>query len=145
MLTLNDVLETKGRHVEVVRPDCTVRAALTILAEKNIGTLLVVDEADEVIGVFGERDFTRHALEQQEHIFEICVETLMSRHLHIAEPSMTIDACMALMTTERIRHVPVFDHGKLAGVVSIGDVVKAIVDMQASTIEQLEEYIASGR
>lgn len=142
MKTLQDILDKKGDDVHSVRTDDTVEKALGILAEHNIGAVLVLDELDDLIGVFSERDFARHALEHRSHIFELHVETFMSRRVRSVPETTTIENAMALMTAERVRHLPVYANGHVAGVVSIGDVVKSMVDEKDIMIDQLEHYIS---
>jgi CBS domain-containing protein len=143
METVKDILDHKGGSVWSVRPDDSVIRALGVLSEANVGALMVITDAGELIGVFSERDFARHALVHREATFELPVAELMSKRVRSVGPSLAIEKCMALMTSERIRHIPVFDDGRLVGVVSIGDVVKATVGEKDTVIEQLEHYISS--
>jgi len=143
MELLKDILDSKGREVLTVSPETTVRDALVTMAQKNIGALMVTNADRRLVGVFSERDFARHALSHGNDVFGLPVSDLMSTRIRSAPAGTSIDTCMALMTTERIRHLPVIENGILEGVVSIGDVVKATVDEKDTVIEQLEHYISS--
>ena len=143
MELLKDILDAKGRAVYAVRPDNTVHDALLMMAEANIGALLVTTETGELVGVFSERDLARESLTHTGEIFALPVQELMSRRIRSAPPGTSIDTCMALMTSERVRHLPVIADGRIEGVISIGDVVKAMVDEKDLVIEQLEHYISS--
>ncbi len=143
METLKDVLDAKGRRVWSVRPDDTVERALSVLNEANIGALLVMTDSGDLVGVFSERDFARKALTHGDAVMETPVRELMSTELRSATPEMTIEQSMAVMTAERIRHLPVFSGDRLEGLVSIGDVVKAMVQEKNLVIDQLEHYIES--
>ena len=143
MHNLKEIINSKGDDVYSVRPDDTVEHALGVLLEHNIGAVLVLDDLGDLIGVFSERDFARHALEHRAHIFDLRVETFMSRQVRAVPEKTTIDEAMSYMTTGRMRHLPVYDNGRIAGVVSIGDVVKAVVDEKDVMIDQLEHYISS--
>lgn len=143
METVKDVLDHKGGSVWSVRPDDSVIRALGVLSEANVGALMVIDDAGNLVGVFSERDFARQALVHRDEVYDLPVGELMSRRVRSVPLSLTIETCMAVMTSERIRHVPVFDGKRLAGVVSIGDVVKACVGEKDTVIDQLEHYISS--
>lgn len=143
METLKDILDEKGRNVWSVRPDDSVIRALGVLSEANVGALMVITDAGELVGVFSERDFARQTLLHREEVFELPVQDLMSTRVRSVPATLDIDSCMALMTSERIRHVPVLEERRLVGVVSIGDVVKATAGEQETVIEQLEHYISS--
>jgi CBS domain-containing protein len=104
---------------------------------------MVTNDEGKLVGVFSERDFARHAPAHGDRVFSLPVKELMSTRIRSAPAGTSIDTCMALMTTERVRHLPVIESGRLEGVVSIGDVVKAIVDEKDTVIEQLEHYISS--
>ena len=143
METVKDILESKGHAVWSVRPDDTVTHALELLANANIGALMVVSDDGGLVGVYSERDFAREAVSHGAGIFGMHVNELMSTSIRTIPPNLPIDACMALMTRERFRHLPVVQDGRLAGVVSIGDVVKVAVEERDLEIEQLEHYISS--
>ena len=130
-------------QVYAVSPDDTVYDALTLMAEKNIGAVLVIDANGEVKGIFSERDYARRGILQGHTSRETAVRDIMTPEVIFVEPSATVDACMALMTEKRIRHLPVVDAGELIGVVSIGDIVRAVVEEQEFTIQSLVSYVTS--
>ena len=141
MTTVREILKSKP-DVYAVRPDDTVGDALQLMAEKNIGAVLVIS-SDEIIGVFSERDYARRAALEGHTSRDTAVRSLMSSDVVSIAPTTTVDACMSLMTDKRIRHLPVIEGGRVVGVVSIGDVVRAVVDEQRFTIQSLENYVTS--
>ncbi|MFW6292971.1 MAG: CBS domain-containing protein [Spirochaetota bacterium] len=143
MELVQDILETKGHSVRTIGPDETVESALAKMADANVGALMVTDETGRIVGVFSERDFARRAVTHRDEVFLSPVRAFMTTRIRSVSAGTSIDTCMALMTTERIRHLPVVEDGHLNGVISIGDVVKAIVDEKDTVIEQLEHYISS--
>ena len=144
MKFVTEILKTKGPDVWTVSPDWTVYDALQVMADRNVGALMVV-ESDKLVGVFSERDYARKVILQGKASKDTLIEEIMSTELVWVRPDETIGVCMELMTHERIRHLPVLDEGRLVGVISIGDVVKAIISEQEFTIQQLEHYITGGR
>ncbi len=144
MKTIRQVLDTKGCEVYDIHPDAMVFDALRQMAERNVGALLVRD-GDELVGLISERDYARKVILKDKASRKIPVSEIMSRRVVCVGPGQRVDACMALMTNKRIRHLAVMDDGRLVGVVSIGDVVKAIIDHHEFTIQQLEHYITGGR
>jgi CBS domain-containing protein len=140
MITVREILMTKGNQVWSVPPTATVYEALQVMAEKEIGALLVV-EGSRMIGIFSERDYARKVILKGKSSRDITVEEIMSPKVFYVRPEQSVEECMALMTEKRIRHLPVLGEEELAGVISIGDVVKAIISDQQFTIEQLERYI----
>ena len=141
---VTEILKTKGREVWTVSPDSPVYDALQVMADKNVGALMVL-ERDEVVGVFSERDYARKIILKGKASKDTLVREIMSTELVWVRPNQTIEVCMNLMTNKRIRHLAVLDEGRLVGVISIGDVVKAIISEQEFTIQQLEHYITGGR
>lgn len=137
---VSQILQSKGNKVWSVAPDDTVYSALALMAEKDIGAVLVV-EADEVAGIFSERDYARKVILKGKSSKEMAVSEIMTADVICVRPDQSVEKCMALMTEKRIRHLPVLDEGKLVGVVSIGDVVKAIISQQRVIINHLEDYI----
>ena len=143
MTTVKKILEDKGHDYFSVAPDDTVFHALQIMADKNVGSLLVIDKEGKLVGMFSERDYARKGILLGKSSKESNVEDYMSRELYTVKPEATTLDCMALMTNKYIRHIPVLDHNKLVGIVSIGDIVNTIIHEQKITIEDLERYITS--
>lgn len=142
MKTVHDILESKGRDVWTIDPGETVREALTKMADKEIGAL-VVTEGDSVIGVISERDYARKVILEGKSSKTSTVSEIMTTRVLCVSPDRTADECMALMTDKRSRHLPVVDHKKVVGVISIGDLVKAVISEQQVLIDQLQHYITS--
>jgi len=140
MKTVTQLLRAKGHEVLSIPPDASVFEALEVMAEKNVGALLVV-EGERLVGVFSERDYARKVILHGKASKEIFVREIMTAHVLYVRPEQTIEECMALMTNKRVRHLPVLADEKLVGVISIGDVVKAIITEQEFMIEQLQNYI----
>jgi len=143
MRNVKDILDRKGHEVWTVQAAQTVYEALELLAEKDIGALLVCN-GDEAVGMFSERDYARQVVLRGKSSKETPVAEVMSTPIILAHPEQKIQECMALMTERRIRHLPVVDQGRVVGMISIGDVVKALLEEQQFLIDQLEGYIASG-
>jgi CBS domain-containing protein len=141
MLTVKDMLDRKGHTAWTIGPDAKVIDALELMAKKGVGALIVVDKDDEVIGVLSERDYARKIILMGRHSQDTPVEDIMTKEVYGVHLETTADECMALMTDKHFRHLPVCKEGKLAGIISIGDVVKAIITDQKVTIENLENYI----
>jgi len=121
-----------------------VYEALELMAEKNIGAVLVLD-ADRVVGIFSERDYARRVALRGRSSRTTPIYEVMTSKVFYVRPDHTIEECMALMTEKRIRHLPVMENDRLIGIISIGDVVKAMISQQQFIIEQLEHYITGGR
>lgn len=144
MATVRQMLDKKGHEVYTVAPDVTVFEALKKMAEHNVGALPVVDASGRIVGLFSERDYARKVILRGKASKDIPVSEIMSTHVLYVTPETTAWQCMALMTDKRVRHLPVLEDGRLVGFISIGDVVKSIMDEQKFHIEQLERYIQSG-
>ena len=144
MITVRHILEAKGGHIWSVSPDTTVYDALKLMAEKNLGVVLV-QKGDKLMGIFSERDYARKIILKGKSSRETAVEEIMTPDVVTVEPKNSIEECMGLMTNKRIRHLPVIESEKIVGVVSIGDIVKAIISEQEYTIKQLENYITGKR
>jgi len=142
MNTVNQILDQKGRTVFTIEPDASVYDAIAMMADKQIGALPVM-EGDKLIGLITERDYARKGFLQGRSSPDTKVREIMSDRVMVVSPDLTTEECMALMTDKRFRHLPVVEDGELVGVVSIGDMVKAIISEQRFTIEQLEHYINS--
>ena len=139
--TVRQLVQDKGAAVHTVSPDTTVFGALEVMAERDVGALVVVDEGG-VAGVFSERDYARKVILLGRGSRDLPVRDVMTRVVVTVTPEQTVADCMQLMTEHRIRHLPVLEEGRLAGIVSIGDVVKAVMSEQEFLIEQLQEYIS---
>ena len=144
MKIVRDILQTKGHEVWSIRPDGTVYEALKIMADKNVGALVVLD-GHTVVGIMSERDYARKVILQGKSSRETRVGEIMTSRVYYVRPEQTIQECMAQMTDKHVRHLPVLENDSLIGVISIGDVVKSIIAEQESTIRLLEDYITGGR
>lgn len=139
--TVRSILESKGSEVACVAPDATVYEAIAEMARKEVGALAVLEEG-ELTGIISERDYARKVILQGRSSKETLVWEIMTpAPLVTVSPDFTVDDCMIVVTHKRVRHLPVLEHGKLAGMISIGDLVKAIISSQAYTIDQLYTYI----
>lgn len=144
METVRDILEDKGYNIYSVKADTPVTAALKLMAEKNIGALLVLQGENKVEGIFSERDYARKAIAENLSCEDSAVGSMMTKKVYTVPLSTSVNDCMALMTTKRIRHLPVSGDGGVMGMISIGDVVKAVIHDQEILIDQLENYISGG-
>jgi CBS domain-containing protein len=142
MPSLWQLLASKGSQVWSISPDATVFAGLTLMAEKNIGALLII-EHDRPVGIMSERDYARKIILEGRSSRDTKVRSIMTTRLVRAQPSDSVEHAMALMTQERIRHLPIMEGDTVLGLVSIGDLVKAMIDQQQFRIEQLERYITT--
>ncbi len=143
LITVGQVLRSKGNTYWYVTPTTTVYEALEIMADKNVGALLVVD-GGRLVGIFSERDYARKVILKGKSSKNTEVRELMTSPPICIEPGQTIHECMVIMTKNHIRHVPVLNREGLVGIVSIGDIVNSIISDQAATIEELESYITVG-
>ncbi|TVP89021.1 MAG: CBS domain-containing protein [Thioalkalivibrio sp.] len=137
-----DLLNDKGAHVYSIEPDATVLEALHLMAEHEVGALPVLD-GDRLVGIVTERDYARKVMLFERSSRTTQVREIMMKRVACVEPTRSVEECMALMTDKRVRHLPVMRDGRMIGLVSIGDLVKAIIDEQKFIISQLELYIAS--
>jgi CBS domain-containing protein len=144
MVTVRQYLRIKGTQVWTVRPDDSVYAALQVMANKDIGALLVLD-GEQIVGIFSERDYARKVALHGKSSRETRVGEIMTGWVAYVRPEQTIEECMALMTEMRTRHLPVIEEGRVVGLISIGDVVKSIITEQKFVIQQLEHYIMGER
>ncbi len=140
METIRDVLNRKGSQFYTTTPGTRVYEALVVMAEKNIGALVVM-EGEKIAGIFSERDYARKVILKGKVSRETLVGEIMTTQIRVVAPSEDIRICMRLMTDHQIRHLPVVEGEKLVGVISIGDVVKTIIEDQAESIQHLERYI----
>jgi len=141
MKRVKRILENKGSDIWSVGPNQTVYEAIHLLAEKGIGALVVID-GEQLVGIFSERDYARQIILKGRSSENTLVKDVMSRTVVTARSSQQIQECMELMTEKRIRHLPIVDDKKLVGMISIGDLVRAIIAEQQSTIGDLEKYIS---
>jgi CBS domain-containing protein len=145
MPTVRQLLEQKSqRKLVYVRPDATVFQALQIMAENDIGAILVMEMGD-IVGIFSERDYARRVVLQGRTSAGTHVRDIMTSKVVYVGPEQTVQECMALMTEKRIRHLPVMENGEVMGVISIGDLVRATIQEQQFVIEQLVQYIQGER
>ena len=142
MKTVHEILLNKGNQVWTISPDSTVYDALKLMSEKEIGAVLVC-EGDSIKGIMSERDYARKIILQGKLSKETKISEIMSDKVIYVNPDMRTDECMALMINKKIRHLPVLENQKLAGLISIGDVVKAVIDEKEFLIDQLVNYITS--
>jgi CBS domain-containing protein len=140
--TVRQMLAGK-RGIYSVAPDATMYDALSLMADKNIGAVIVLSEG-EIRGILSERDYARKVALLGRTSKSTPVSEVMTTGVICVDPEWTADRCMALMTDKRIRHLPVIENGRLVGIVSIGDIVRAVVEEQQFTIQSLEQYIMSG-
>ena len=144
MKTVKDILRSKSHDVWSIVPDATVYEALKFMGDKNVGALVVL-EGETVVGIISERDYARKVILHGRSSKELPVREIMSTRVYYVRPEQNIQECMALMTEKRVRHLPAMENDRLIGVISIGDVVKAIIAEHESTIKHLEDYITGGR
>jgi CBS domain-containing protein len=140
MTTLRQLLDQKGSDVWSISPDASVFDAIAKMADKNIGSLVVMD-GEELIGIITERHYARNIVLKGKTSPTTPVRDIMERHVVVTRPEQSVEECMACMTEKRVRHLPVVEGAKLVGIVSIGDLVKSIIANQKFTIDQLEHYI----
>lgn len=139
--SVSEILSHKGTNVWSIEPEATVFEALELMSDKNVGALLVI-EHDRLIGIITERDYSRKVVLKGRSSKETAVREILSGQVIQVNPTHTIEECMRLMTTHRVRHLPVLDGNRIVGVISIGDLVNWIISAQTATIEQLQTYIA---
>ena len=141
--TIREILHHKGGTTWTVSPETTVFDAIKLMAEKNIGALLVLKQ-NRLAGIISERDYTRKVVLLGRSSKDTLVNQILSGEVVQVTPEHTVDQCLRLMTEHRVRHLPVVENGKLIDIISIGDLVRWIIATQRMTIEQLEKYIAGG-
>ncbi len=138
---IRSILGAKGRAAWSVAPDATVLSAITLMAEKNIGAVLVM-EGDRLVGILSERDYTRKVVLKGRASATTQVGQIMVGNPITVTPDHSVDECLHIMTEHRVRHLPVTDGGKLAGLVSIGDLVNWVISAQSAALDHLEDYIS---
>lgn len=144
MPTVRHVLDGKGRDLHHIRPDASVLEALKIMAEHNVGALVVLDNG-ALVGLITERDYARKIVLKGKTSPGTLVREIMSARVVCATLDQSVEECLAVMTAKAVRHLPVLEQKKLVGIVSIGDLVKSVIADQKFTIEQLEHYMQGGR
>ena len=140
-MQLKDILRNKGSKVWMIQEDQTIHEALQILVKQKIGALLVVDDADKIAGIISERDIMRGCYANSKELDAMPVNKLMTKNVILGRPEDEIRQVMETMTKNRVRHIPVVADGKLEGIVSIGDVVKALLEYSEYEIKRLKEYM----
>jgi CBS domain-containing protein len=140
MTTVRHLLDKKGLRVHSIRPDGSVFDALKIMAEKNIGSLVVLED-EKLVGIITERIYAREIALKGRTSAQTLVRDVMSTNVICVQPDQTVEECMAVMTKKTVRHLPVVEHGQIVGIVSIGDMVNSIIRDQEFIIDQLEHYI----
>jgi CBS domain-containing protein len=143
-MTVNQILSVKGSEVYSIPSSITVFEALRIMGEKNIGAVLVIEET-VLKGILSERDYARKIILKDKSSKETLVSDIMEEEVVTVKPTDDLEYCMELMTGRRIRHLPVSENNKIIGIISIGDVVKAIIELQKSTIQYLDSYISGSK
>ncbi|HVY14949.1 MAG TPA: CBS domain-containing protein [Rhodopila sp.] len=142
MSTVAAILKHKGYNVLTVSPDARISDVSAILSDNRIGAVLVLDEAEQMLGIVSERDIVRCLAANGTRTIDMTAGQLMTRAVQIAHPDTTVVEAMRMMTAGRFRHLPVVDHDTLVGLISIGDVVKARIMQQEATVESLTAYVA---
>jgi CBS domain-containing protein len=137
---ISEILAYKGSAVWSVSPDATVYEAIQLMADKNVGALLVT-EGERLVGIISERDYTRKVVLRGRASKQTAVREILSGQVIHVDPSQTVEECLRLMTDHRIRHLPILEKDRIIGIVSIGDLVNLIISAQTSTIHQLQTYI----
>ena len=140
MTSVAHLLQAKGHAVWSIPPDASVYEAIKLMADKEVGALLVM-EGQRLVGIVSERDYARKVILQGKSSRDTPVREIMTDKVFYVRPDQTVEECMALMTAHRIRHLPVLDDHQVIGVVSFGDLVKAVISEQEVRIQQLEQYI----
>jgi len=141
--TIDSIINQKQGEVWSILPDAMVYDAVALMAEKNIGALLVIQDG-QLVGIISERDYTRKVMLRGKKSRETKVSEIMSSNLTTVDPKRSVDDCLRYMTEKRIRHLPVVNEGQICGVISIGDLVKHVISVQSATLDHLERYISGG-
>lgn len=141
--TIESILGQKDRKIFSVSPEATVYDAIALMAEKNVGALLVM-ENEKLVGIISERDYSRKVMLKGKTSRNSYVREIMTTELVTANPRETVQECLRFMTDNHIRHLPVVADGELRGVISIGDLVKQVISTQSATLDQLKDYISGG-
>jgi CBS domain-containing protein len=139
-MTVNQILSNKGKQVYSILSTNTVYEALTVMSDKNIGAILIIEEG-VLKGILSERDYARKIVLKAKSSKKALVSEIMEKEVYTVQPSDKLEYCMELMNSKRVRHLPVIDNGEVIGIISISDVVKATIEMQKDIIAQLNSYI----
>jgi CBS domain-containing protein len=139
-MTVRHILQQKGRHLWTIDPNATVFDALAKMAEKDVGSLVVMDR-EKLIGIITERHYSRNVILKGKTSPTTLVREIMERNVVHVRPDQSLELCMALMTEKRVSHLPVLEGDKVMGIVSIGDLLKSIISKQKFVIDELEHYI----
>ncbi len=139
-IKIQQILERKGTDIYSLRPDASVYEAIKMMADKHVGAVLVLT-GDVLVGILSERDYARKVILQGKASKQTPVSEIMSQPVHVITPDCTVDEAMSLMTEKRIRHLPVLEAERVTGVISIGDLVRSIIESQEATIQHLHGYI----
>jgi CBS domain-containing protein len=143
-MNIGNILATKGSKVITLHPDQSLKDAVALLTEHNIGALVVVDAADKPVGILSERDIVHAANRLGDTMLTQSVKDIMTKHVLVAEPHDDIKAVLKTMTEKHFRHMPIIDQGQLVGIISLGDVVKVQLDEYRGEVETLQQYIMQG-
>lgn len=143
--TVRAILNEKGDDIYSVHPESTITEAVDVMKRRNIGAVVVLNDDDGIAGILSERDCTRDVIPENRNPDDIAVKEMMEADVVSVTVGDSVETCMEIMTEGRLRHLPVYDGDDLAGVISVGDVVKSVIDKQERTIEHLENYIRSDR
>ena len=139
-MTARHIIQQKGRNVWTIDPDATVLDALAKMAEKDVGSLVVMD-GEKLVGIITERHYSRNVILKGKRSATTFVKDIMEQNVVHVRPDQSVELCMALMTEKRVRHLPVVEGDKVIGIVSIGDLLKTIISKQKFVIDELEHYI----
>ena len=143
-MNIGNILATKGSQVITLHPDQSLKDAVALLTEHNIGALVVVDATGKPVGILSERDIVRAAHRLGDTLLTQLVKDIMTKHVLVAQPHDDLQAVLKTMTEKHFRHMPIMDQGQLAGIISLGDVVKVQLDEYRGEIETLQQYIMQG-
>lgn len=143
MITIKELLKKKSGDIWSISPQTSVYQALELMAQKEVGALLVIED-DKLVGIFSERDYARKIILKGKASRDTAVGELMTTSVYYVTPDNTLEEAMALMTSKHIRHLPIMNQGKLVSIVTLGDVVKKIISEQKLTIDELENYVTGG-
>ena len=145
MYSVRDILRDKAAGMFSTSPDATVYEALKLMSENNVGALVVLNNTNDMVGIISERDYARKMALKGKHSQDTLVADIMTANVITVTPDQNLEACMELINSHRVRHLPVVEDARVVGMISIGDIVKGIITHKESVIEQLEKYIRGQR